>query len=257
MSQIKAVHTACKNCVFAVYKNNTQIDCHLDYINKYKNVGSEIIEVYDDSKEFYVINDKKCLGYRENSWFTQFNLEHSSLEEKTKKFKELNYISYCIGINLRNIKTLEHLESLINEINLSGMIPKKIVIFRFPSHAKIFNYDQLRSCLSKLMGSPKWRIQSMLDNEEPEESIVYNFAINNKQYRFLLYINDITHMVGHIIKKTNSLIYDELKFFNAVSDKDKKAYMFSGALYRYALVEHKKNILSDMSDFIIVDNNND
>lgn len=253
MSQIKAIHTSCKNCVFATYEKDTQTGCHLDYINKYKNVGSEILEVYDDFKEFYVINDKKCLGYRENGWFNQFDLEDASLEEKIKKFKELNYISYCVGIDLRNIDSIDTLELIINQINDSTMVPKKIIIFRFPEHAKIFNYDAIRNVLAKTSKSTQWRIQSMFDQEEPEESIVYNFAITNKPYRFLMYINNYTTNISSIIKKANSLVYDNLQFFNAVSDKDKKAYLFSGALYRYALIEQKKNILNDISQFIIME----
>jgi hypothetical protein len=253
MSQIKAIHTNCKNCVFAVYNINTQTGCHLDYLNKYKNIGSEILEVYDENKEFYVINDKKCLGYRENSWFNQFDLAHATLEDKIAKFKELNHISYCVGIDLRNIKTINQLELIIEEINNSNILPKKIVVFRFPKHAKTFSYDNVRSVLSKVSKSIKWRIQSMLDQEEPEESIVYNFSVNNKSYRFLMYINNYTSSIPGIIKKANSLVYDNLQFFNAVSDKNKQAYVFSGGLYRYALIEQKKNILNNFSEFIIVE----
>lgn len=253
MSQIKAIHTACKNCVFAIYDNNTQNGCHLDYINKYRSVGSEILEVYDEFKEFYVINDKKCLGYRENNWFNQFDLGDADLDSKIKKFKELNHISYCVGIDLRNINSIDDLELIIGEINKSSMTPKKIVIFRFPKHAKIFTYDIIRNALAKSLKSTKWRIQSMFDQEEPEESIVYNFAITNKEYRFLMYINNYSNTIPNIINKANSLVYDQLQAFNAVSDKDKKAYLFSGALYRYALTEQKKNVLNDMDQFIIVE----
>jgi hypothetical protein len=253
MSQIKAIHTSCKNCVFAIYKDKTQTGCHLDYINKYKGVGSEILEVYDEFKEFYVINDKKCLGYRENNWFNQFDLQDADLDSKIKKFKELNYISYCVGIDLRNMDSIKDLELVISQINNSLMVPKKIIIFRFPKNAKIFSYNNIREALSKTSRSTKWRIQSMFDQEEPEESVVYNFAINNKQYRFLMYINNFTNAIPNIIVKANSLVYDNLQFFNAISDSDQKAYLFSGALYRYALVEQKRNILNLTDEFIIVE----
>lgn len=253
MSQsIKAVHTACKNCVFSIYEEKTQIGCSLDYINKYKQIGSDILEVYDEFKEFYVINEKKCLGYRENQWFEQFGLANASLEEKIDKFKQLNYIQYCIGIDLRNIDSISMLKTIINDINSSNIFPKKIVLFRFPQNARLFNYDDTRDVLKQLKGSPQWRIQSMFDNEELEESIVYNFAINNKKQRFLLYISKPTSKIKEIIVKANSMVYDNLQFFNAVSDNEKNSYIFSGALYRYALVEQKRNILSDIKEFIVV-----
>ena len=62
MSTINAVHTPCKNCVFAIYDNITQTNCALHYLDIYRDKDIEILEAYDNDKEFYIINNKKCIG---------------------------------------------------------------------------------------------------------------------------------------------------------------------------------------------------
>lgn len=88
------VRTNCKNCVFAIYDNNekpTQIGCHHDRIQKYK---PDIIEAYDEEKEFYVIN-RLCLYYREQKW------GYSHLDKE--KVKEESALSFDIIFDCRNL----------------------------------------------------------------------------------------------------------------------------------------------------------
>lgn len=61
----RKLQTSCKNCTFAVYDNLTQIGCVADRISKYEK--DDIIEAYDNEKEFYVIN-QFCNLYRPSSW---------------------------------------------------------------------------------------------------------------------------------------------------------------------------------------------
>lgn len=52
------IETPCKDCVFATYLENTQNGCQLGRIEKFLARG-EAREVYDEDKEFYVVN-RKC-----------------------------------------------------------------------------------------------------------------------------------------------------------------------------------------------------
>lgn len=101
MSSISQIHTSCKNCVFSIYSDITQTGCALNFLSKYKEKNTEILEAYDEQKEFYIINNKKCLGYREDGWFKQFDMVGSTTDEKIKKFKETNYIDYLMLIDLK------------------------------------------------------------------------------------------------------------------------------------------------------------
>lgn len=56
------LNTSCKECVLAIYDGNTQTGCVADRTEKFKD---DVIEAYDDEKEFYVIK-RLCNFYRED-----------------------------------------------------------------------------------------------------------------------------------------------------------------------------------------------
>lgn len=56
------LNTSCKECVLAIYEGKTQTGCVANRIEKFKD---DVIEAYDDEKEFYVIN-RLCNFYRED-----------------------------------------------------------------------------------------------------------------------------------------------------------------------------------------------
>jgi hypothetical protein len=62
--QDRKLQTNCKNCVFSTYENNTQVGCLHNRITKFQ---PNVIEAYDNEKEFYVINGL-CNLYRSNKW---------------------------------------------------------------------------------------------------------------------------------------------------------------------------------------------
>lgn len=250
--KISRVHTPCKNCVFAEYQENTQIGCYTGYLNKYKDAKVEILEAYDEEKEFFIINDRKCISYRENKWFDKYEIANASIEDKVAKFNELNKIHYCLAINLLKINTIEELSNIINAINIAKIKPKKIIIIRFPHHAKKFSYDTIRDLLKNIDSHIEWRIQNMMKNDEPEEYIIYNVSINNKKQRFICYINGYTESLDDIVSKANDMVCNTFEFFSVISDRENKCMLYSGSLYRYSLVEYKANILHNKEKFLIV-----
>jgi len=58
--------TACKDCLFAVYDGNTQTDCSMGRIEKWREKDA-VIEAYDNDKEFFVINGV-CNTVRQGNW---------------------------------------------------------------------------------------------------------------------------------------------------------------------------------------------
>lgn len=62
--QDRKIQTNCKACVFSVYDGNTQTGCLHNRIEKFQ---PNVIEAYDNDKEFYVINGM-CNLYRNSRW---------------------------------------------------------------------------------------------------------------------------------------------------------------------------------------------
>ena len=60
-------NTSCKDCVFAEYEEVTQTGCRMNMIKKYSN-NENIIECYDEEKEFFVIKARICPYMRTKLW---------------------------------------------------------------------------------------------------------------------------------------------------------------------------------------------
>lgn len=250
MSSISKIHTSCKNCVFSTYEGITQKGCSLNYISKYKEKNTEIIEAYDEEKEFYIINDKKCLGYRENKWFVQYDLEHASLEEKIKKFEELNHIQYLLMIDLKNFN-IESLETLKNSLRDCIIKPEKIIFIRYQS-SNLFPYDILKKFCEDAQIKGKWRIQTMVDDEMSSMDILHNTINLNKGYRFILSINNPTTDINNIIIKADTIVYKDLDSIVAIKNNDKSAVLISAPSYRWSIVVERKNVLDDENNYITI-----
>lgn len=250
MSLINQIHTACKNCVFSLYSDLTQTGCSLNYIDKYRQKKEEILEVYDEEKEFYVINNKKCLGYRENKWFEQYGLEHASLSDKIKKFNELNHIQYLLLVDLKEFSA-EDLDTLKNAIINCNIKPDKVIFIRYQS-STLFHYNKIKQFFESTSLNCKWRLQTMLDDSLANKDILHNVVNINKGYRFIVSINKPIKDINSIVKKANSVVYEDLDNFVAVANQDRSIILFSAPSYRWSIVVEQKNILEDEENYIIV-----
>lgn len=60
MEVIDKIETPCKNCAFATWNEKTQIGCSNGALDQLVINGAELIEAYDDEKEFYVVKNRIC-----------------------------------------------------------------------------------------------------------------------------------------------------------------------------------------------------
>jgi len=151
----QSVTTSCKDCIFAVYDGDTQKDCSLGRIDKFKEKGV-VIEAYDEEKEFYVIRGMFCMACRDTKW----GQEHSKLKEIWADIvKKQMEVCYHVIILLRRAgasSLVVTLESLLEQ----EIPPKKVTVVRKPSidisPAKIAN------TLKKYPW--RWKIQNVVED---------------------------------------------------------------------------------------------
>jgi hypothetical protein len=248
--QILPIHTPCKQCVFAEYTENTQVNCRLNYIDKYRKNNIEIIEAYDDDKEFFIINGKKCIGYRENKWFEKRDMADASIQDKVSKYKESNYAHYIVVINLKNLSLLK-LENICKNIHKCNIKPQKIVLIRYLDDEKNFHYNNIEEIFASTNIDYPWRIQTMLDDKLPYEYILYEITKNNKNCRFILSVEDDVDILNALINNANNRVYDELDNFYACGTENKKIVLYSSTVYRYAF-EVGKDIINDPELYVVL-----
>lgn len=238
MQTIDTIHTPCKNCVFAEYNDKTQIGCHLKYIDRFKRSNIDVIEAYDEEKEFYIINKKKCIGYRENKWFASKNLGDASLDDKIEFFNKHNFLHYLLIINLSEFNTEESINSLISELNSLVIKPRKVIFVRYVSN-KNHPYSLVQDILRKSQLDCKWRLQTMLDDQSYIQ--VLHESLNlNKKYRFVLSINTQSSNINKLVDKANQTVYHDMGVFVLLKDEKQSSMLFSTSNYRHMLlIEHK------------------
>jgi len=246
---INSIHTCCKKCVFAQYSDKTQTGCDLDYINKYRNNNVEIIEAYDEELEFYVVNSKKCIGYREEPFFTKLNIIDK--QQRVAYVSETNKIQYLCVINLYNFDN-DQLNSMVDTFRELSIKPNKIIFVRYNTKPAIFSYNVIKNFLSESGLECEWRIQTMVTEELSYADILHNIVNLNKKYRFILSISSPTKSINSIVSTGNEIVYSQLKGFNVISNESKDTLLFPGATYRYSYVVEKKNLLSQNENYIFI-----
>ena len=247
---INPIHTPCKDCVFAKYENNTQIDCFVNYLDTYRSKNIEILEAYDDQKEFYIINSKKCIGYRENKWFKQFDLQDSDIDQKIKKYHETNVLDYMIVIDLKNL-VIDQLENILLQISTISIQPKKVVFIRYADNNLAFPYSSIENLLKKYNAKYKWRIQTILDPLLSYDQIINNITNLNTSYRFILCVNKYNNDLDRIISLTNQKVHHDLDQFDIIANEDHSCLIYSGVIFRFETF-HGKDFLNDKDHYLIV-----
>lgn len=249
-NKVDTIHTPCKDCVFAVYDGQTQTDCALGYVAKYKNKNIPVLEAYDDSKEFYIINGKKCIGYRENKWFQQFGLDDGTLEAKINKYHETNHLDYIGVVDLKNL-SIEDLDQLLKQLQSCEIKPRKLVMIRYADSQLKFPYSGIENLLKNNNVSYLWRIQTILDNTLTYNEILHNIISLNAKYRFILSINNYNNDIKNIVEHTNKVVHHDLDQFDIFSNKDRSCMIFSTIIYRFDAF-HGNNLLNNQDNYQIV-----
>ncbi|NBU33438.1 hypothetical protein EBS40_02295 [bacterium] len=251
---INPLHTPCKSCAFAEYIDKTQTGCSLGFIDIYKRQGAEILEVYDNDLEFYVINEKKCIGYRENSWFKQYDLADASISDKIIKFKELNKINYLLVINFKKLgETEEDIKNIKTALESLTVHPQKIVFVRSASGDHTTTYGSINKMMIDAKINCAWRIQSMLDETISNENILHDIISLNKSYRFICSLNNSKcNDLNNLIETAQHIVYDKLEQFSVLTDKERSCIIFPGGVYRYSIAQNGVDLLADTNTYTVI-----
>lgn len=247
---VHPIHTPCKKCVFAKYDGITQTDCALNYLDIYKKQNIEVLEAYDEDNEFFVINDKKCIGYRENKWFDQFEDEHTTLEAKLNLYYKMNKLNYLVVINLKSLSVLE-LDEILKNLVEATVSPQKIIFVRYRDESLSFSYDMIEDLIKKHNILYSWRIQTMLDSSIEYDEILHQITMANTKYRFILSIDANDSKPQTLVNKANKIVHEDLGQFIILSNNNKKCKIFSGTIYRFGVSNHQ-DIFQEKSNYIIV-----
>lgn len=245
---INTIHTACKKCVFAKYNEDTQTDCYLGLIDKLKQKNIEILEAYDNDKEFYIINNKKCYGYKEQKYFKTREIDDLSIDKKIEYITKTFKVNYVVAINLCNLN-LKQIDDIMGSLTKCSIPPKKIILVRYEKDKNKYKFDSLKKIIEK--NNPKeWRIQTILEEDEQYLNILHTITNINRN-NFVLSVDGNYDNICEIIEYAQDKIYNQFESFVVLSNSSKESIFFNRAVYK-ASFANGKDILTDYNEYTII-----
>jgi hypothetical protein len=166
--------TSCKLCIFAKYDGITQTDCSLDKIEDAKVGGHTVLGAYDEDKEFFIIPNYICMGYRTEEWREKHksaNLAELVKEESTLKYHAIIFLKHQTDLAKQRIE----------ELQAEAIPPEAITIVR-----PLDSLSDTREILSILQATKvkKYNVRSLL--EELSDDAVIDLICNSKFYPYFL-----------------------------------------------------------------------
>jgi endogenous inhibitor of DNA gyrase (YacG/DUF329 family) len=232
------IKTNCKTCQCAIYENKTQKGCSFKRIQKF---GDNVIEAYDDEKEFYIIK-RFCNYFRNQNW----NNGVLDLE----KIKHESSVSFDIIIDCSNLDTDIDTESVIQILSDMNYYANKVNI----TLLHLISCDKnIRKNIFKVFCSQKCQIVETIDLNE----YLHSFAISSKStYHIMVDISNKSELLK--LYKLNDVINDDIKqaiVFNintarAISNIVYRIESFSNEQYDYKVNVSsivKKSLESNLS----------
>ena len=214
MPQGFEISTSCKNCYFAEYKGNTQTGCSLDRLEKYKNIKATVIEAYDDNKEFYVIQDKICVYYRNHEFIEKLRL--SNREDILTKIKSELRAPYHLILFFREDDTQEDLEKCIQGAANQKIKPKVFtVINKFNKHVEASKIMEIVNHY----GFDYWRIQNAANLEfEWDRDLIDLSYDSTKKHKYLFYsvFETLQGIPFSFSEEIHDAMYEDLHVFSCL-----------------------------------------
>jgi hypothetical protein len=225
--------TSCKDCKFAIWDGNTQIGCEQGVLDKYNN----IIEAYDEEKEFNIINNDVCLLKRSLS-------SKCSLEDARKEISiRYNAIIIYKDWPKSNKKLLEKsIKSLVDQ----EIKPSSICIIA-PFGLQL-DIDMVTGLLKKY-DIKNWKVECQLNPDTMENYIDRFVETTNEKQPWYLVMNSDFILPKDYLSQINKRYILDLEQFGLVKplDEERNGLLVKTIFHAYLggsrnnLIENKFN----------------
>jgi|688.fasta_scaffold02596_21 hypothetical protein len=212
------IKTSCKDCIFAIYEDKTQVECSADRIKIYKD-KDRVIEAYDNDKEFYTIKEF-CNYKRKATW----NNGEPNLD---KVYNEISS-SFDIVIDCENLdeERKNYINKILERLNYNPEKTKITLYYPITQDRKYTKNTLELLCIYQ----PKYwtTVSSCLDKKE----FVEDYLANKVRATYFLYINNTTkHNVDlSVLEHINLKINKELD--KILVAENNEAFIVSSHLYK-------------------------
>jgi hypothetical protein len=241
--KIDIIHTPCKDCVFAVYDGNTQISCLTGSLERYKNSGIEVLEAYDDTKEFFILNKKKCLSYRDNKWLQK--QESSDLLKACEVVLKENEIKYIAVLYIEEDTDLDQFTKILDCLQSQSIKPKGLMVIQEKYKKYKISVKDITPLLNKT--GIHWRLQNFIDESMTKDRRIQSIIKSAPLDRFYFLIYPSQYVFDNYIEKISKYINDGHSF-GCININNN--LFFSYLTYMYVMNMKNTDLLSDKTAHI-------
>lgn len=218
------VRTSCKKCCFAEYTENTQMSCSAGMLDNFQNAGVEVKEVYDEDKEYFVIEGRICNKCRPVEWSDKHSNEDLlSLVENETALK-LHVVIPVIN------STYEDIYHSISELKKQTLRPSKVTVALnqdgiVPSQI----ISHLREC------DFEWSVYTCLDRtpegKRVDEARFLDHTLANVNESFFMILEPGHHIDVSVIANVDYALNKKLKRFSLLEGEN--FYIVHTPLYKH------------------------
>jgi len=230
-------NTPCKKCVFAEYEGDTQKDCQFRILDKYQELGVELIGAYDEEKEFFVIKDRICPYARGEQWLRDYGDDIDGQLEKELQYK------YNIVFFLDKDTDLEELLLGVEKINNSSICKPKLITLIRAKHTKI-KPSEIEERLNA-MNIAAWKISNVMQ-DVPREKLIDDIVKLDKKNSVHVFVFDYSNIPDNLLDKINNYSIKELNLFGIIDSENLVATMRSEYLRVYYLDDPTITVIDKM-----------
>lgn len=211
--KINVISTTCKDCLFGKYDGKTQVGCELGRIEKIKeHPVYDLVEAYDEQKEFYVLNHHLCLHQRVSGWIH----DNKSMDEMVREVKEEIKMNWGAILSLKNETTqdMSRVQQRLEEITNQTNPPKWIGVINQDVDLDVF---WIIDYLNKK--DIKWSIESGQEHTRHYIDVLFN---KFKKDRFVFYAFFESHMdiPSDLYDRMHRNVIDNLMQYSVIKDND-------------------------------------
>ena len=214
MTEVSAISTVCKNCLFAIYNDNTQIGCKFNRTDTVNNHPIyELIDAKDEDKEFYILNNHICPYQRTDSWI------HSNAKDIIAEVEKEVYMPWAAILFYRH-NGVSSVEERITELK-SQRIPPKVVTLVID--AQDINPDNFKSLYQMMDDNfDLWYLQRVIQQDLPDRFTADLCFDKMKKNRFMFYSYfESTQSIDlNYYDKIHKFVIDDMNTYGIIKHKD-------------------------------------
>lgn len=203
-------HSACVDCVFALFHNMSQTGCKLNKLDMFKNNPNvEVLEAEDGEREFYIIAKSQCFWKRGKKWAEkqEGDLVEKVIEETEMKYDVIVYLDDYWGDNVPIYDTVENILQFTRK-------PEKIIVV---NNSSKMNISQVAQWLNITCSEHKQKfvLKDIVDKTETNWSAISRAGRECKSM-FTLFIEAGQTIDTTAMEAINKKLFEEIDEFTVI-----------------------------------------